>query len=70
MITPEQAQLTLTMLRKLADVKLLYNNDHMFECLFCQGEPQGLSDFFKHVPDCPVLLALQLRELPRDYPDD
>jgi len=68
-MTPEQEQLVLKIVSQLADTQLVighYYGDHLFECLFCHAEPSVYSIAFKHAPDCPVLLAQQLRKTIND----
>ena len=70
-MTPEQEQLVLKMLSKLADMQLVSHDRHsygynLYACLFCDGEPSVFRSDFSHYHDCPVILAQQLRKTIND----
>jgi len=65
-MTPQQEQLVLAILTKLADVQPVidpYYEDHpVYQCIFC-GKNDNLMSSIAHTEDCVVALAKQLKEM-------
>ncbi len=67
-MTIEQEQLIYEIAMKLQEADLLQFDywQKVSECPMCNGEPAALKDDFKHAPDCPLILAQQLRDTLQD----
>ena len=67
-MTIEQEQLIYKIATQLQEADLLqfYYWQQAYECKLCKGEPAALESDFQHMPDCPLILAQQLRKTLND----
>ncbi len=67
-MTIEQEQLIYKIATQLqeADLVQFYYWQNAYECNVCNGDPAITRSDFKHSPDCPLVLAQQLRKTLND----